>query len=129
MARAGSTHVDIRGARFVLRQFAIVPALVRAQALCVIDGIRIEWHTRFWNARVAAAAAAARNLSQPHEVGAKLITSTTEAIRKQVRSMLPSTDCRTQLLEADDESYIHDRKPFPQAAICNRTLAQIAQGH
>ena len=92
----------------------------------MIDGIRIEWHTRFWSARVAAAAAAARNLSHPHEVGAKLITSTTEAIRKQVRSMLPSTDCRTALLEADDESYMHDRKPFPQAPICNRTFVHDA---
>ena len=102
-------------------EFAIAPALVRAQALCLIDGIRIEWHTRFWSARVAAAAAEARNLSRPHEVGAKLVTSTTEAIRSQVRAMLPSADCRTQLLEADDESYMHDRKPFPEARICNRT--------
>ena len=104
-------------------EFAVIPALVRAQALCLLDGIRIEWHTRFWGGRVAAAAAQARNLSRPHEVGARPISAMTDAIRAQVRSMLPSADCRTRLLEADDETYMHDRKPFPEAPICNRTRA------
>ena len=35
--------------------------------------------------------------------------------------MLPASDCRTVLLEADDESYMHDRQPWPVAPICNRT--------
>jgi hypothetical protein len=30
-------------------EFAILPSLVRSQALCVLDAVRIEWHTRFWD--------------------------------------------------------------------------------
>ena len=32
-------------------EFAILPSLVRSQALCVLDAVRIEWHTRFWDRR------------------------------------------------------------------------------
>ena len=38
----------------------------------------------------------------------------TEAIRGHVRAMLPARDCRTTLVEDDDESYMHDRKPWPE---------------
>jgi hypothetical protein len=32
-------------------EFAILPSLVRSQALCVLDAVRIEWHSRFWDRR------------------------------------------------------------------------------
>ena len=152
---ASSSSIPASSSRIVMKldveglEFAVLPALIRAQALCLIDGIRIEWHTRFWGGRVAVAAAAARNLTAG-EVGAKAIVGLTEAIRSQVRLLLPREqlqrsmgggadagpytgrggmvrggggggDCRTRLLEADDETYIHDRKPWPAHKICNRT--------
>jgi hypothetical protein len=58
-------------------------------------------------------AAAARNLSLADEVGAHAMERLTETIRGSVRAMLPASDCRTVLLEADDESYMHDRMPWP----------------
>lgn len=100
-------------------EFAVLPALARAQALCVIDAMRIEWHGRFWDRKVAAAAAVARNLTSPQEAGARAMVGFTEAIRSRMRELFPSNDCRTQLLEADDETYMHDRKPWPDAPFCN----------
>lgn len=70
---------------------------------------------------MAMTAAAARNLSLTDEVGAHAMERLTETIRGSVRAMLPASDCRTVLLEADDESYMHDRQPWPVAPICNRT--------
>ena len=102
-------------------EFAVLPALVRAQALCTLDAVRIEWHTRFWDKKVAHAAAKSRNLSTTREVGAKALVGLTASIRERVRGLLPASDCRTVLLEADDESYMHDRKPWPDAPICNRS--------
>jgi hypothetical protein len=60
-------------------------------------------------------------LSLTDEVGAHAMERLTETIRGSVRAMLPASDCRTVLLEADDESYMHDRQPWPVAPICNRT--------
>jgi len=102
-------------------EFAVLPDLVRSQALCLVDAMRIEWHKRFWDQKVAAAVARARNLTNPREVGGRAMVAMTEAIRAQIRSLFPSRDCRAELLEADDETYMHDRKPWPEAAICNRT--------
>ena len=104
-------------------EFAVLPALVRAQALCLLDAVRIEWHARFWDRRVAAAAAASRNLSRPREVGGGAMAAMAEAIRERVRSLLPAADCRTRLLQADDETYMHDRKGWPDAPICNRSAS------
>ena len=94
-------------------EFSVLPALARAQALCVVDAMRIEWHTRFWSKGVMTAAARSRNLSLPREVGARVITNLHEAVRTQVRGLSGATDCRLELLEADDETYMHDRKPWP----------------
>ena len=104
-------------------EFAVLPSLIRSQALCTLDAIRIEWHGRFWDRKVAMAAAAARNLSAPREVGAKAMVALTDAVRKGFRSVFPASDCRTELIEVDDETYMHDRARWPDAGerICNRT--------
>ena len=75
---------------------------------------------------MAGAAAESRNLSSPREVGGRAMASLTEAIRGRVRELFLAgdgmhADCRAKLLQADDESYMHDRKPWPQGAICNRS--------
>ena len=101
-------------------EFAIVPAMVRAQALCTLDAVRIEWHTRFWGSSVAATAARARNLSDD-EAGASVMDSLTHTIRAAIPAAIRRAgpkDCRTELIDADDETYMHDRKAWPAEAIC-----------
>lgn len=105
-------------------EFSVLPALARAQALCVVDAMRIEWHTRFWSKGVATSAARARNLSVPREVGAKAITGLHDAVRAQIRGLSSASDCRLELLEADDETYMHDRKPWPEQRLCGVQLAR-----
>ena len=75
-----------RGAPMLPRFQRAVTELVRCQRQLVCPVMPVNGKN----------AAEARNLSRPHEVGAKLVTSTTEAIRSQVRAMLPSADCRTR---------------------------------
>ena len=101
-----------------------MPALIRSQALCVVDAMRVEWHTRFWSKNVAVTAAAARNLSFPLEVGGHAMVAITDATRRLIRELLPASDCRTKLLEADDETYMHDGKAWPEAGVlkCNRSV-------
>ena len=101
-------------------EFAVIPAMIRSQAMCPIDAMRIEWHTRLWQPRKATMAARALNLSVPQETGGKALWGFTEAIRAKVRELFrtPSSDCQTELLEADDESYMHDRKKWPNQTIC-----------
>jgi hypothetical protein len=126
--RSASAHHERTRGKLLMKldieglEFAVLPAMIRSQAFCTIDALRIEWHTRFWNAKVAAAAADARNLSLTREVGARAMVEMTEGIRSRVRALVPATDCRTELIEADDESYMHDRKPWPvEGSICTRT--------
>ena len=61
----------------------------------------------------------ALNLTVPAEAGGRVRWALIEAIRAKVREMVrPGADCQTELLEADDETYMHDRKPWPVAALC-----------
>lgn len=117
-ARTGQLvmKLDIEGT-----EFAVLPSLVRSQAFCLIDAIRIEFHVRFWKARVGVAAAAARNLTHPREIGAATLQNLQESLRDKFRTgLVPSSDCRAKLLEVEDESYMHDRKPWPDAPLCKR---------
>ncbi|KAL3910358.1 MAG: hypothetical protein SGPRY_009087 [Prymnesium sp.] len=99
-------------------EFSILPALVRSQTFCLVDAMRVEWHTRYWTARVAARTARRRNLSSPLEVGGKAMAVMTDAIRTHIRELIPSADCKLELIQDDDETYMHDRKPWPMERIC-----------
>ena len=71
-----------------------------AQALCTIDALRLEWHTRLWRKDRALLAARQLNLSRAGEVGGGMMWAFTEAIRRTVREGLrPGADCATELLE------------------------------
>lgn len=106
-------------------EFSVLPALARAQALCVVDAMRVEWHTRFWSKSVLSAAARSRNLSLPREMGAKVVSNLHEAVRTHIRELRGATDCRLELLEADDESYMHDRKPWPEGSLCEGQVSSV----
>ena len=121
-------------------ELAVLPAMIRAQALCTLDAIRIEWHMRLWtNTRSAATSARALNLSLVNEVGGMARQALAEAIRSTVRAQFAAggpasgrmttpedkgmrshttPDCNTVLLEADDESYMHDRKNWNISNTC-----------
>ena len=101
-------------------EFAVIPAMIRSQAMCPINAMRIEWHTRLWHPHKATVAARALNLTIPQETGSKALWGFTETIRSKVRELFraPSSDCQTELFEADDESYMHDRKKWPNETIC-----------
>ena len=156
-ARVPGVRVDGRpNAKLVMKldieglEFSVLPAMVRMQALCALDAIRIEWHTRFWSANVAKASAATRNLTAS-ERGAAAMVVVTDAICKSIRHALSphmeswaaerchtassraskrpqvvrhelgrttARDCKTELIDTDDETYVHDRKPWPATRIC-----------
>ena len=104
-------------------EFALLPAMIRSQALCTINAMAIEWHTRLWGRDRAERAARTLKLSSPAEVGGRALWTLTQTIRDKVRELVGhgQHDCQTELLEMDDETYMHDSRAgrvWPTEVLC-----------
>lgn len=103
----------------------VVPHLVLSQALCIIDVVVAEWHSKFYRGGgVFQKAAALENLGAS-EVGASTAASLVAAIEgwaaRITHPRFRRDDCRTRFLPLDDESYLHSRVPWPKVgSLCKR---------
>ena len=117
--------LDVEG-----NEFQILPHLIRTQSLCKLDSVRIEWHERYWSHKVATLAAragrATGDMVSTEEIGALALENWTRTESANLRRMFrtfgaSSRDCKVKVHYSDDESYIHDGKPWPNTTICART--------
>jgi len=112
-------------------EFALLPHLLATQALCVVDVAFIEWHDAAISAEVMNASAARLGLSA---TGAQPMAGMAASLKALMRSSLghwhgasasraleragERPDCRTQLVDLDDEWYAHDNKAWPSKLLC-----------
>lgn len=93
--------MDIEGS-----ELQVLPHLVRSQALCTLDAVRIEWHSRYWARAVSEQAARLKKLPMD-SVGAKAIEYNAQVLQQLLEREFKrnSSDCKVRIIEADDESF------------------------
>jgi len=100
---------DIEGS-----ELRVLPHLLLGQSLCTLDEVFIEWHEGLFGADALTEHAAA--LGRPPDArGVAAATRVVRELRATIEAAANrSADCRTRILDVDDESYYMDSRPLPK---------------
>ena len=108
--------LDVEGS-----EYRILPHLVLTQTLCLVDRAFLEWHPDNYAPKAAAVSAAQRYLTK-REAGVEAVSTMLHAIKGAIHEILDrgtkADDCRLQYTFLDDEEYLWDGKPWPNATLC-----------
>ena len=99
--------LDVEGS-----ETSILLHLVRSQALCLIDTVKIEWHRAVPNWMVPEGNA-----------GVNVLGNVTEEVQQLFQRVLGAKhrDCRTTLDRMDDETFYRDGQGWPSKHICTNS--------
>jgi hypothetical protein len=108
--RAGSKllmKLDVEGS-----ETSILLHLVRSQALCLIDTVKIEWHR-----------AVPKWMVPEGNAGVSVLGNVTEEVQQLFQRVLGAKhrDCRTTLDRMDDETFYRDGQGWPSKNICTNS--------
>ena len=90
--------VDVEG-----HEYELLPRLLSTGALCLATKLFLEWHPR----------------SSPLPGGQA------RAVERMTRGALGRAQCATQLLDLDDESFMHSATPWPSHRVCAKGGASL----
>ena len=114
--RGGSGRIlmklDIEGS-----EWTVLPELMASGALCLVQRVYIEYHGADFNRM-----AQAKMQRRIQRAGYRVMGGVLDHVRLELNATLSTRPgaraCGTSLATLDDETYLHDGKPWPQRPIC-----------
>ena len=99
--------LDVEGA-----EMGVAPHLLAKEVLCKIDAVFIEWHPEIFKQALAKATAErADNVAQLESQ--HMVVSALQQAFRLIPKASPGDTCRTEYVDMDDESYLHDGMSWP----------------
>jgi hypothetical protein len=92
-------------------EYTLLGRLALSGALCSVDTIMLEWHLRYFYASESGKVSRGMNLSAGTSGGAPVFDWALNAPQGIAKAAAACTN--TSLVAIDDESYLHDTRPWP----------------
>ena len=105
-------------------EWSLVPTLMASGALCTLGHVYIEYHGADFD-RMAHG-----NVRGVARAGFQVMGGALEDVRRKLNATLVAdgrlhkAKCGTVLVSLDDETYLHDRRPWPSGSVCTSAGAR-----